>query len=130
MGRPGRKSGKLTALQKRFVEEYMVDARAVPAAERAGYKPSTATKQAFSLLKMPHVRAAIEAQQAKLSEKVEYSAQNVLEGLVREAEREGEGSSHSARVAALGLLAKHFGILIDKTEHREEREITVRFVRE
>lgn len=83
MGRPGRKSGKLTALQKRFVEEYMVDARAVPAAERAGYKPSTATKQAFSLLKMPHVRAAIEAQQAKLSKKTELTAERVLQELAR-----------------------------------------------
>ncbi len=38
----------------------------------------------------------------------------VIEGLLKEARREGEGSSHSARISAWGLLAKHLGMLIDR----------------
>jgi len=30
------------------------------------------------------------------------------------AQREGEGASHSARITAWGLLAKHLGMLIDR----------------
>ena len=44
--------------------------------------------------------------QAKSSAKAELSAQMVIEGLLKEARREGEGTSHSARISAWGLLAK------------------------
>ena len=46
--------------------------------------------------------------------KEELSAQMVIEGLLKEAQREGEGASHSARITAWGLLAKHLGMLIDR----------------
>ncbi len=38
----------------------------------------------------------------------------VIEGLLKEAQREGEGASHGARITAWGLLAKHLGMLIDR----------------
>ncbi len=38
----------------------------------------------------------------------------VIKGLLKEAQREGEGTSQSARISAWGLLAKHLGMLIDR----------------
>ncbi len=46
--------------------------------------------------------------------KEELTLQMVIEGLLKEARREDEGSSHSARISAWGLLAKHLGMLIDR----------------
>lgn len=44
------------------------------------------------------------------------SAQNVLTGLLKEATREGSGSTHSARVSAWGLLGKYYRLFTDKIE--------------
>ena len=41
----------------------------------------------------------------------------MLEGLVKEATLYGEGSSHSARVAAWAHVGKHLGLFPDKVEH-------------
>ena len=38
----------------------------------------------------------------------------VIAGLLKEAQREDEGSSHGARITAWGLLAKHLGMLVDR----------------
>lgn len=44
------------------------------------------------------------------------SAQGVLAGLLKEATREGTGSTHSARVSAWGLLGKYYRLFTDKIE--------------
>lgn len=59
---------RLTAKQQRFVDEYMVDLHGKNAAIRAGYAPKCADQQASQLLKKPHVKAAIDAAQSKISE--------------------------------------------------------------
>ncbi len=46
--------------------------------------------------------------------KEELTVQMVIEGLLKEAQREDEGSSHGARITAWGLLAKHLGMLVDR----------------
>ena len=44
----------------------------------------------------------------------------VIDGLLAEAKLSGEGSSHSARVAAWAHLGKHLGMFVDKTENKTE----------
>ena len=51
---------------------------------------------------------------AEQSERVEIDADYVIERLKTEAELTGEGSTHGARVSALGLLGKHLGMFIEK----------------
>ena len=46
--------------------------------------------------------------QAERTERTHISMDYVVQRLSIEAEREGEGASHSARVAALGQLRQHF----------------------
>ena len=68
----------LTPKQSRFVEEYLLDACAGKAAERAGYSPKTANQQGHILLSHSGVRAAIDARMIRRSEKTEIDAARVL----------------------------------------------------
>ena len=57
---------KLTLLQGRFKEEFLVDLNGTQAAIRAGYSPRTAAVQAFENLRKPKIQAAIkEAMEAR-----------------------------------------------------------------
>lgn len=70
------------------------------------------------------VRKYLAEVQARASEVVQVDANYVVQGLKTEAEREGEGSSHSGRVRALELLGKHQGMFTDRRaqEHGGEPE--------
>ena len=104
----------LTPRQQRFVGEYLLDLNATQAATRAGYSVRTAGSQGQRLLKNVEVAAAIEAGRAELATRTMMSQEWVVEALVEEATRLGEGASHSARVAALRLLGLHLGMFKDR----------------
>lgn len=97
--------GKLTARQARFVEEYLRDLNATQAATRAGY--THPTTQGPRLLENVGVAAEIARAQGERSKRTGVTLDYVLSRLVIEAEREGEGASHSARVSALRELRAH-----------------------
>lgn len=68
----------LTAKQKQFVREYLVDLNATQAAIRAGYSSRTASEQAARLLANVKVQTAIQAAMDKRAEKVDITAEMVL----------------------------------------------------
>lgn len=72
---------KLTPKQARFVLEYLVDANATKAAERAGYSARTAYQQGYENLQRPEIKAAIEAAEARRLKKVEVKGERVLSEL-------------------------------------------------
>ena len=76
------------------------------------------------LSKNVKVRKYLAEVQARASEDVQVDANYVLKALKTEAEREGEGSTQSARVRAIELLGKHQGMFTDKRadEHGGEPE--------
>ena len=91
---------KLTPKQQRFVDEYLIDLNATQAAIRAGYSPKTANEQgAQNLAKLSIAEAIKEAQQER-QKRTLVTQDDVIRGLLTEAEWQGEGSSHSARVSA------------------------------
>ncbi len=100
----------MTPKQERFVEEYLVDLNACAAAKRAGYSERTAEWIGPQLLKKAHVKDAVQRGLEEKKIKSGISAEYVLERLKCEAEMEGEGATHSARVKALELLGKHIGL--------------------
>ena len=106
----------LTAKQQRFVEEYLIDLNAKKAAIRAGYSEKTAEQIGYQLIQKTSVLDAIKDAQSNLSEACLVSQKMVIEGLLTEAKLNGEGSSHSARVSAWGLLGKHLGMFVDKVD--------------
>lgn len=111
----------LTPKQKRFVAEYLIDNNGKQAAIRAGCPARSAKVTAARWLTKANVQAALAKGQTKLADKAELTAALVLERLQTEAEREGEGSSHSARVRAWELIGRHVGMWPNKVEHSGPR---------
>jgi len=70
---------KLSARQRRFVEEYLVDLCAAKAARRAGYSEHSACDIGQQLLHTPAIQTAIEALRAAQSERTQITADRVLE---------------------------------------------------
>jgi phage terminase small subunit len=113
----------LSAKQARFVDEYLRCGNATRAAVAAGYSEKTAAEAGCLNLRKPNIAAAIAARQAERTERTKIDIDYVLQRLAIEAEREGEGSSHSARVAALGHLRNHFAAV--PIEQDEAKSLTI-----
>ena len=103
--------------QNRFVQEYIIDLNGTQAAIRAGYSPKTAREQASRLLSNVMVSEAIELAQKERQKRTLVTQDDVIRGLLTEAEWQGEGSSHSARVSAWAHLGKHLNMFTDKIDH-------------
>ena len=103
----------LTPKQARFVEEYLVDLNATQAAIRAGYSNKTAYSQGQRLLKKVDVAAAIQAAQIEVRRRTNIAVDDVVTGLLAEAEGR-EDSTSSSRVAAWSHLGRHLGMFNDR----------------
>ncbi len=73
--------GKLNPKQEAFVREYVVDFNATQAAIRAGYSPRTAQEQSSVLLSKPIVQAAVEKAKAKVADRAEVTADEIINEL-------------------------------------------------
>jgi phage terminase small subunit len=125
---------KLTPKQEMFVKEYLVDLNATQAAIRAGYSKKTADRIGPELLGKTCVARAIEEANQKRAEKLELSAEWVLENLknvavrcqqaepvmvfdysTKEMVKTGEYQFDSKGAnRALELIGKHLGIFEDR----------------
>lgn len=119
---------KLTQKQRLFAAEFLVDGNASAAARRAGYSLSTANAAASICLKNPKIQARIAWHHAERMERVQLTIDDVQRGLIREATREDEGSSHAARVAAWLGLARMLGALGTTTTTQRLAEDRQRYV--
>lgn len=72
---------KLTAKQRRFCEEYVIDLNGTQAATRAGFSEKTANEQAVRILANVSVKKYIAKLQGKLRKQTNLSAQDVIEEL-------------------------------------------------
>lgn len=73
----------LTAKQRRFVAEYLIDLNATEAAKRCGYSPRTAMQQGSRLLCSAEISRAVAAAQEKQLHRADLTAARVLEELRR-----------------------------------------------
>ena len=78
---PKLKGGKLSAKQRLFVEEYLVDLNATEAALRAGYSKKSAKQIGTENLAKPAVAAEIEKALKKRVERIEVSQDAVIQEL-------------------------------------------------
>lgn len=76
-------SGELTAKQRRFVDEYLIDLNATQAATRAGYSARTANEQGARLLANVSVAAALSEAIKARSNRTGITADRVLQELGR-----------------------------------------------
>lgn len=88
----------LTPKQQLFVKEYLVDLNATQAAIRAGYKAKTARSIGAENLTKPDIQKAIEEAQSKRAEKVEITAEQVLQRWIDIAYADPNEIAHFRRV--------------------------------
>jgi phage terminase small subunit len=74
---------RLTARQKKFCDEYLIDLNATQAAIRAGYSPNSAGAIGGENLKKPEIRARIDAALAEQSRRTGVTADRVVRELAR-----------------------------------------------
>lgn len=129
--------------QKRFCDEYLIDCNATQAAIRAGYSPKTAYAIGEQNLKKLELKAYIDEQLEQLHNKKTADAQEVLEYLT--AVMRGEHTEQVLRLAGNGvqeisdinvsakdrikaaeMLAKRYGLLVDKVSVQDDSEILVK----
>ncbi len=104
----------MTPKQTCFVQEYLIDLNATQAAIRAGYSVKTVRQVASENLSKPDIQRAIEEAQHVRAERTELTQDAVVQGLLKEAEFKGEGSSPAARVSAWAQIGRHLGMFKDK----------------
>lgn len=98
----------LNQRQQKFVQLYLATGNATQSYIDAGYDVDreTAKANAARLLANANVCAVIDAARQKAVEATGITAEWYVERLMLEATREGPGSSHSGRVAALRLAGE------------------------
>lgn len=100
----------LTRRQTRFVKEYLTHLDGAAAARAAGYGPKQPERQAFKLLRDPRIQELIKEGITARNERLLLTEDAVIARLIREADDRSENATHSARVQALHLLAKHMNL--------------------
>ncbi len=108
----------LTKMQSAFVGHYIISENATDAARKAGYAPANAHREGWKVLTKPQVAAAIQAERDRLRAEHRITADRVIEEVTKIALAEigTNGVKGSDKVAALTLLMRKFGQLVDKTE--------------
>ena len=107
---------KLNDKQLTFAREYCIDLNATQAAIRAGYSEKTAGAIGAENLQKPQIRAEIEKLQARRIQKLNLSAELVLENLMRIAAAAESAEDFNAALRGNELLGKHLKLFTDKTE--------------
>ena len=118
----------MSALQARFVEEYLVDLCAAEAARRAGYSKRTARQKGYELMHMSKIQESVTAAKQARSERTKVDQDWIVERLVQNVERsmkvvpvtDREGKPTGEHVyqgsvanKALELLGRHQGMFTD-----------------
>lgn len=104
----------LTAKQKAFVQEYLVDLNATQAAIRAGYSKRSAYSTGQRMLKNDEVQKAIQKAQKRREERTEVTQDYVIAKLREIVEKDASDGPDSElkyanKIRALELLGKHTG---------------------
>lgn len=131
----------MTAKQKRFCDEYLIDLNATQAAIRAGYSKKTAYRTGCDNLSKPQIKAYIAERMAEKEADLIASQDEVLRFLtavLRGEEKDetltvsptGELERNTVRrqtnqMKAAELLAKRYGLLVEKIESDVDMEISV-----
>ena len=124
------KAKTLTPKQQRydrFVSEMLVDGNVTRSAKAAGYSEKTAYSQGHRLLKNVEIANAIKAGQKDIAKRNELTIDDIIKELeeARTAALTAESPQSSAAVAATMGKAKVLGMRIDKSEVKNEGNISI-----
>lgn len=138
--------GKMTAKQKIFCDEYLIDLNATQAAIRAGYSKKTAYRTGCDNLMKPQIKEYIAARMAEKESKLIADQDEVLKYLTSvlrgETQSEivvvegvGDGCSEARtmqkapdekeRLKAAELLGKRYGLYTDRVEQDIDMDLNI-----
>ena len=106
----------LTAKQKAFVDEYLIDMNATQSAIRAGYSKRTAGQIGDENLKKPQIAHAIAQAQAQRADATGLTASKVLGWLIEDRADAKSAGAHGPAVQATIALGKHLALFTEKVE--------------
>ena len=115
---------KLSGFQLRcmeFVENYLNCFNATEAARRMGYKGSSASSKGHDFFRHEFTQAELKKRYENQALQNEGARQEIIAMLYREANNDGEGATHSARVRAQVQLSKIFGLETIQIDAKVER---------
>lgn len=137
---------KLTAKQRRFCDEYLIDLNATQAAIRAGYSEKNARNIASENLTKPNIKTYIDERMAEKESQLIATQDEVLKYLTSVLRGEsqsteivvegtGDGCSEARtlkkepsekdRLKAAELLGKRYGLYTDKIETDVDMELNI-----
>lgn len=105
---------RLSAKQKLFIKEYLVDFNASGAARRAGYSEKSAKEIGYENLTKPHIKAQIDFEMAKVIKNTDKIVFENLEFWDEVKKDEEEKLEH--RLKASEYLGKFAAMFTDKIE--------------
>ena len=123
---------KLTAKQKQFCQEYLIDLNASAAARRAGYSPRTAFRAGQENMQKPAIQETIQKAIEERSNRTQITADQILQALkdiVEDSTKlddSGKMLDASAACRALELLGKHLRMFVDRVEKKEKINVYVK----
>jgi phage terminase small subunit len=107
---------KLSKRQEEFCQQFLVDMNATKSAVRSGYTETTAKANCGRMLADPKVKARIDELKAERIKRVQIEADDVIERLVRIANKSEEEGDWHATIRATELLGKHLAMFTDKSK--------------
>lgn len=133
---------KLTAKQRRFVQEYLIDLNATQAAIRAGYSKNSARQVGTENLSKPSIKQAIEEKLKQIDEEKTADAKEIREfwtKVMRGEEKDtvlrydNEGNqveteidvSMKDRIRASELMGKSFAMFTDKVDSNIDMDLHI-----
>lgn len=137
---------KMTAKQKRFCDEYLIDLNATQAAIRSGYSEKTANRIATENLSKPVIKEYIAERMAEKESQLIADQDEVLKYLTSvmrgESQSEivvvegvGDGMSEARamqkapdereRLKAAELLGKRYGLYTEKVEQQVDMDLNI-----
>ena len=130
----------LTAKQRLFISEYMVDMNASKAAIRAGYSEDTAAQIGYENLRKPEIEREIESLMEQRAQRLSVTADYVVSAIRETIERSRQAApvfvrgklvegvfqfDASAVLKGAELLGKHLKLFTEKPEDDEDRITTI-----
>ena len=108
---------KMTAKQRRFCDEYLIDLNATQAAIRSGYSEKTAYSQGQRMLKNVDVKAYLDEQIQKMQSKKIADATEVMEYLTKVLR--GESQSEIVVVENIGDFTSEARTMLKAPDEKE-----------
>jgi len=112
---------ELTAKQKMFCKEYLVDLNATQACIRAGYSKKTARSLGCENLTKPYIQQEVQRLKAIREKKVGLTAEKVLTDIERVREKAEGSEQYTVSLKASELQGKHLAMFTEK--HQVDGEV-------